>query len=174
MSVNWMSAAHARESSTGAELASTASMSRGQEGHSEATTRWASAAEDCISAVLSRSSSPPRLSPHADIASQTPHQVQRVLSMDLAVGERVSVLELLARKDETLLVGWDPLRDLDLARDSVAQFCCSRPVAPPPAYSHPQLHVTSEGACLYHKISRVPQGSLRGGGGARGGLRRLS
>ena len=75
--------------------------------------------------------------------------------MDLAVGERVSVLELLARKDETLLVGGDALRDLDLALhhvDSVAQFCCPRPVAPPPAYSHPQLHVT-----LYHKISRVPK-----------------
>jgi len=34
--------------------------------------------------------------------------VQRRLFLDVVVGERASVLELLAREDEALLVGWDP------------------------------------------------------------------
>ena len=48
-------------------------------------------------------------------ATQTEHQVKRRLLLDVVVGERAAVLELLAREDEALLVGWDALLVLDLA-----------------------------------------------------------
>jgi hypothetical protein len=48
-------------------------------------------------------------------AAQAQHQVQRRLLLDIVVRERAPVLELLARKDEPLLVGRDALLVLDLA-----------------------------------------------------------
>ena len=47
------------------------------------------------------------------------HQVQGRLLLDVVVGEGAAVLELLAREDETLLVGGDALLVLDLRLDVV-------------------------------------------------------
>ena len=48
-------------------------------------------------------------------ATQTDHHVKRRLLLDVVVRERAPVLELLARKDEPLVVGGDALLVLDLA-----------------------------------------------------------
>ena len=48
-----------------------------------------------------------RLVEHA--AAQTTHEVQRRFVRDVVVGERAAVLELLAGKDQALLVGRDAL-----------------------------------------------------------------
>jgi hypothetical protein len=45
--------------------------------------------------------------------------VERRLLLDVVVGEGTSVLELLAREDQTLLVGGDTLLVLDLGLDIV-------------------------------------------------------
>ena len=50
-------------------------------------------------------------------SSQAEHQVQRRLLLDVVVGERAAVFELLSRKDQTLLVGRDALLVLDLRLD---------------------------------------------------------
>ena len=50
-------------------------------------------------------------------AAQTQHQVEGRLLLDVVVRERASILELLAREDETLLVGRDALLVLDLRLD---------------------------------------------------------
>ena len=47
-------------------------------------------------------------------AAEAEHQVERRLLLDVVVGERAAVLELLAREDEALLVGRDALLVLDL------------------------------------------------------------
>ena len=52
-------------------------------------------------------------------AAQAQHQVQRALLLDVVVGESAAVLQLLARKDEALLVGGDAFLVLDLGLDSV-------------------------------------------------------
>jgi len=51
--------------------------------------------------------------------AQAKHQVQRALFLDVVVGERPAVLELLAGEDEALLVGGDALLVLDFALDHV-------------------------------------------------------
>ena len=48
-----------------------------------------------------------RLDKDLHAAAQAQHQVQRRLLLDVVVGERAAVLELLARKDEALLVRRD-------------------------------------------------------------------
>ena len=53
-------------------------------------------------------------SPHAD-STQTQHPVEDRLLLDVAVVECAAVLELLAQKNEALLVGGDALLVLDLA-----------------------------------------------------------
>ncbi len=40
-------------------------------------------------------------------SAQAQHQVQRRLLLDVVVGQRAAVLELLAREDQALLVGGD-------------------------------------------------------------------
>ena len=45
--------------------------------------------------------------------------MQRALLLDVVVGESAAVLQLLARKDEALLVGGDALLVLDLGLDGV-------------------------------------------------------
>merc|ERR1740129_259760 len=50
-------------------------------------------------------------------ASQAKHQVQRRLLLDVVVREGAAVLELLAREDQTLLLGRDALLVLDLSLD---------------------------------------------------------
>ena len=52
-------------------------------------------------------------------SAQTQHEVQRGLFLDVVVGKRAAVLELLAGKDEALLVGGDALLVLDLLLDVV-------------------------------------------------------
>ena len=47
-------------------------------------------------------------------AAQAQHQVQRGLPLDVVVAQGAPVLQLLARKDEALLVGRDALLVLDL------------------------------------------------------------
>ena len=47
-------------------------------------------------------------------SSQTKHQVQGGLLLDVVVGESAAVLQLLARKDQTLLVRRNALLILDL------------------------------------------------------------
>ena len=40
--------------------------------------------------------------------------MQRRFLLDVVIGERATILELLASEDEALLVGWDALLVLDL------------------------------------------------------------
>merc|ERR1712100_93661 len=52
-------------------------------------------------------------------ATQAEHEVERRLLLDVVVGKRAAVLELLAREDQALLVGGDALLVLDLGLDHV-------------------------------------------------------
>merc|ERR1719487_1978958 len=52
-------------------------------------------------------------------AAEAENEVERRLLLDVVVGERAAVLELLAGKDEALLVGRDALLVLDLGLDVV-------------------------------------------------------
>jgi hypothetical protein len=57
---------------------------------------------------------------HLAVATaQAQDEVQRGLLLDVVVGERAAILELLARKDQTLLVRRDALLVLDLGLDIV-------------------------------------------------------
>ena len=49
-----------------------------------------------------------------DASPKAEHQVERALLLDVVVRKRAAVLQLLAREDETLLIGWDALLVLDL------------------------------------------------------------
>merc|ERR1712100_212646 len=49
--------------------------------------------------------------------SQPQHQVERRLLLDVVVGQRPAVLQLLASEDQPLLVRWDALLVLDLGLD---------------------------------------------------------
>ena len=51
--------------------------------------------------------------------TQTEHQVQRRLLLDVVVAESTAVLELLAGEDQALLVWRDSLLVLDLALDII-------------------------------------------------------
>ena len=59
------------------------------------------------------------LGPARHPAAQAQHQVQRRFLLDVVVRERATVLELLARENEALLVGRNALLVLDLALDHV-------------------------------------------------------
>jgi len=50
-------------------------------------------------------------------AAQSQHQVESRLLLDVVVGQRATVFELLAREDETLLVGRDAFLVLDFGLD---------------------------------------------------------
>jgi hypothetical protein len=52
-------------------------------------------------------------------ATETEHQVQSRLLLDVVVGERAAVLELLAREDQALLVRGNAFLVLDLGLDIV-------------------------------------------------------
>ena len=52
-------------------------------------------------------------------SAQSKHEVQRALFLDVVVGERPAVFELLAGEDEALLVGRYALLVLDFALDHV-------------------------------------------------------
>jgi len=54
---------------------------------------------------------------HLAAAAQTQDEVQGRLLLDVVVGEGAAVLQLLARKDEALLIGGDALLVLDLLLD---------------------------------------------------------
>ena len=51
--------------------------------------------------------------------TQTQHQVESRLLLDVVVAESAAVLELLAGEDQALLVWWDSLLVLDLGLDIV-------------------------------------------------------
>merc|ERR1712023_523744 len=50
----------------------------------------------------------------AATATQAEHEVERRLLLNVVVRKRTTILELLARKDETLLIRWNALLVLDL------------------------------------------------------------
>ena len=58
---------------------------------------------------------------HEDLhaSAKTKHQMKRRLLLDVVVAEGATVLELLTREDETLLIGGDSLLVLDLGFDVV-------------------------------------------------------
>ena len=56
---------------------------------------------------------------HAVINGGSKRQLQLRILLDVAISHRAPVLELLAREDEALLVGWDVLLVADLALDRV-------------------------------------------------------
>merc|ERR1711907_172418 len=56
---------------------------------------------------------------HLHTTTETEHQVERGLLLDVVVRQGAAVLELLAGKDEALLVGRDALLVLDLRLDVV-------------------------------------------------------
>eukprot|EP00982_Pelagococcus_subviridis_P009228 30911-Pelagococcus_subviridis.AAC.11 len=74
------------------------------------------AADHLVDVVLAREHEERGLD---DAAAETEHEVQRGLLLDVVIRERAAVLELLAREDQTLLVGGDPLLVLDLRLDVV-------------------------------------------------------
>ncbi len=51
--------------------------------------------------------------------AQAQHQVKRALLLDVVVGQSAAVLQLLAGKDQALLVGGDAFLVLDLGLDGV-------------------------------------------------------
>jgi len=68
--------------------------------------------------VQSNSLSGQRL--HEDLhgtTTQSQHQVQRRLLLDVVVRQSTSILQLLSRKDQSLLLRWDTLLVLDLGLD---------------------------------------------------------
>ena len=58
-----------------------------------------------------------RLDENLHATAQAKHQVERALLLDVVVGQGAPVLELLARKDKTLLIWRDALLVLDLGLD---------------------------------------------------------
>jgi hypothetical protein len=52
-------------------------------------------------------------SAHLLATAQAEHQVQRRLLLDVVIGERTAVFQLLARENEALLIRWDALLVLD-------------------------------------------------------------
>ena len=54
---------------------------------------------------------------HARPAAQTEHQVQGRFLLDVVVGQGASVFELLAGKNQALLIGWDAFLVLNLGLD---------------------------------------------------------
>uniref|UniRef100_A0A453H003 Uncharacterized protein n=1 Tax=Aegilops tauschii subsp. strangulata TaxID=200361 RepID=A0A453H003_AEGTS len=54
-----------------------------------------------------------------DAPAEAEHEVQRRLLLDVVVGQRAPVLQLLPREDQPLLVRRDPLLVLDLGLDIV-------------------------------------------------------
>ena len=58
-----------------------------------------------------------RLDEHLHATAQAQHQVERRLLLDVVVGQGAAVLQLLAGKDQALLVGGDALLVLDLGLD---------------------------------------------------------
>ena len=54
---------------------------------------------------------------NGDTTTETEHQVERGLLLDVVVGQRAAVLELLAGEDQTLLIRRDALLVLDLGLD---------------------------------------------------------
>ena len=53
------------------------------------------------------------------LAHETEHQVESALLLDVVIRKGAAILQLLAGKDEALLVGWDALLVLDLGLDSI-------------------------------------------------------
>jgi hypothetical protein len=76
--------------------------------------RVALAADHLVLVVLARKDLQRRLD---DATAQAQDQVQRRLLLDVVVGQRAAVLELLAGEDQALLVRGDPLLVLDLRLD---------------------------------------------------------
>jgi hypothetical protein len=76
--------------------------------------RVALAADHLVLVVLAREDLQGRLD---DAAAQAQHKMQRRLLLDVIVGQGAAVLELLAGKDEALLVRGDALLVLDLGLD---------------------------------------------------------
>ena len=61
-----------------------------------------------------------------DAATETEHQVQGRLLLDVVVGERAAVLELLAREDQALLIRGNAFLVLDLGLDIVCIVALAR------------------------------------------------
>ena len=59
------------------------------------------------------------LFPLLGTTTQAEHKVEGALLLDVVVGEGTAILELLARKDQALLIRGDALLVLDLGLDSV-------------------------------------------------------
>jgi hypothetical protein len=77
-----------------------------------------------------------------DSTTQTEHQVQRRLLLDVVVGERAAILELLAGEDQSLLVWGDALFVLDLGFDIV----CFLPSVPPSKFGFDACYALARGA----------------------------
>ena len=52
-------------------------------------------------------------------STEAEHEVESRFLLDIVVGQRSSVFQLLASEDQALLVGWDALLVLNLALDVV-------------------------------------------------------
>ena len=57
--------------------------------------------------------------PHGHKPSKTQHQVEGGLLLDVVIRKGAAILQLLASKDQALLIRWDPLLVLDLGLDIV-------------------------------------------------------
>ena len=60
-----------------------------------------------------------KITRHLVSSTETEHEMQSRLLLNVVVGEGSSILELLTSEDKTLLIGWDSLLVLDLGLDVV-------------------------------------------------------
>jgi len=77
-----------------------------------------------------------------DATTQTEHQVQRRLLLDIVVGKRAAIFELLASEDQSLLVWGDALFVLDLGFDIV----CFLLSVPPSKFGFDVCHALARGS----------------------------
>jgi hypothetical protein len=122
--------------------------------------RWqtcvALAADHLIAVVLGGERLERRLD---DAATETEHQVQSRLLLDVVVGQSAAVLELLAGEDQALLVRGNALLVLDLALDIVCGAC--QPQIPIPSLPCPIESSRTDGvARLYFQSDRLARESL--------------
>eukprot|EP00218_Dolichomastix_sp_CCMP3274_P014409 CAMPEP_0170142694 /NCGR_PEP_ID=MMETSP0033_2-20121228/7901_1 /TAXON_ID=195969 /ORGANISM="Dolichomastix tenuilepis, Strain CCMP3274" /LENGTH=118 /DNA_ID=CAMNT_0010379043 /DNA_START=65 /DNA_END=418 /DNA_ORIENTATION=- len=94
-----------------AQLGRVAALPLPAVGRADAEASVALAANLLLRVVLPRKRNERRLD---DTPAKAQHKVERALLLDVVVGERPAVLELLTREDEALLVRGDALLVLDL------------------------------------------------------------
>merc|ERR1711997_852911 len=97
------------------------------------------------------------LLPLLGASSQPQHQVEGGLLLDVVVGQRPSILQLLAGKDQPLLIRWNSFLVLDLGfhiLDGITRFHLQGD-GPPRQGLHKDLHVEASTAAAGIRLVRI-------------------